>query len=103
MAQYSAVDGDVTDWHFTHYTGLAAGGAGLVFVEMTCPTPDARITPGCTGLWSGKQEADWKRIVDFIHQETPAKVALQLGHAGRKGSTKTPQGRSERPDGYAPR
>lgn len=90
MAQYSAVDGDITDWHFSHYTTFARGGAGLVFVEMTCPKPDARITPGCTGLWSDKQEQDWKRVVDFIHETTPSKVALQLGHAGRKGSTKTP-------------
>ena len=91
MAQYCAVGGDVTDWHFRHYTSFATGGAGLVFVEMTCPTPDARITPGCTGLWNDKQEADWKHIVDFIHDATPSKVALQLGHAGRKGSTKTPE------------
>ncbi|WDI30667.1 hypothetical protein PUV54_11950 [Hyphococcus flavus] len=90
MAQYSAVEGDVTGWHFSHYTNFARGGAGLVFVEMTCPTPDARITPGCTGLWSDKQEQDWKHIVDFIHETTSSKVALQLGHAGRKGSTKTP-------------
>lgn len=89
MAQYCAVDGDITDWHFTHYTTRALGGAGLVYVEMTCPTPDARITTGCTGLWSDRQEADWKRIVDFIHERTPSKVALQLGHAGRKGSTRT--------------
>jgi anthraniloyl-CoA monooxygenase len=90
MAQYSAVDGDMTDWHFAHYAMRAIGGAGLVFVEMTCPTPDARITPACTGLWSDKQEADFKRLVDFIHQGTRSKVALQLGHAGRKGSTNVP-------------
>ena len=90
MAQYSAVDGDITDWHFGHYTNFARGGAGLIFVEMTCPTPDARITPGCTGLWNDKQEADWKRIVDSVHETSASKIALQLGHAGRKGSTKTP-------------
>lgn len=90
MAQYSAVDGDLTDWHFTHYALRALGGAGLIFTEMTCPTLDARITPACTGLWSDKQEADWKRLVEFIHDNSPAKIALQLGHAGRKGSTKTP-------------
>ncbi len=88
MAQYCAENGDLTDWHYSHYTSFARGGAGLVFAEMTCPTPDARITPGCTGLWSDQQEAGWKRIVDFIHRTTPSKVALQLGHAGRKGSTK---------------
>ena len=61
----------------------ALGGAGLLFTEMTCPTPDARITTACTGLWSDKQEADWTRLVDFIHETTPSKMALQLGHAGR--------------------
>jgi anthraniloyl-CoA monooxygenase len=90
MAQYSAVEGDLTDWHFTHYAARAIGGAGLVFAEMTCPTPDARITPGCTGLWSDHQEAQWKRLVDFIHAGTRSKIALQLGHAGRKGSTNVP-------------
>ncbi|MBY0563904.1 MAG: hypothetical protein K2P58_06930 [Hyphomonadaceae bacterium] len=91
MAQYSAIDGDLTDWHFMHYAARAVGGAGLVFTEMTCPTPDARITTGCTGLWSDKQERDWARLVAFIHETTPAKVSLQLGHAGRKGSTNAPQ------------
>lgn len=91
MAQYSAVNGDITDWHFGHYTNFARGGAGLVFVEMTCPTPDARITPGCTGLWSDEQESDWKRLVGFVHETTTSKMALQIGHAGRKGSTRTPQ------------
>ncbi|VAW02313.1 Anthraniloyl-CoA monooxygenase [hydrothermal vent metagenome] len=90
MAQYCAVDGDLTDWHFIHYTARAIGGAGLIIAEMTCPTPDARITTGCTGLWSDAQEAQWKRITNFIHTETQSKIALQLGHAGRKGSTCTP-------------
>ncbi len=90
MAQYCATDGDLTDWHFSHYTARAIGGAGLIVAEMTCPTPDARITTGCTGLWSDAQEAQWKRITDFIHTETRSKIALQLGHAGRKGSTCTP-------------
>lgn len=90
MAQYSAQNGDLVDWHFSHYAARAFGGAGLIFTEMTCPTPDARITTACTGLWSDKQEADWKRLVDFIHASSPSKIALQLGHAGRKGSTKTP-------------
>ena len=90
MAQYSAENGDITDWHFGHYTNFARGGAGLIFVEMTCPTPDARITPGCTGLWNDKQEADWKKLVDIVHGTSASKIALQLGHAGRKGSTKTP-------------
>lgn len=89
MAQYCAEDGDLNDWHFTHYPARAIGGAGLIFTEMTCPTPDARITEGCTGLWNDAQEASFKKLVDLVHQ-TPAKIALQLGHAGRKGSTKTP-------------
>ncbi|MEQ1617107.1 MAG: bifunctional salicylyl-CoA 5-hydroxylase/oxidoreductase [Terricaulis sp.] len=90
MAQYCAQDGDIHDWHFSHYAARAVGGAGLIVTEMTCPTPDARITAGCTGLWSDKQEQDWTKLVRFIHETTPAKVALQLGHAGRKGSTNVP-------------
>ncbi len=87
MAQYSAVDGMPNDWHFVHYATRALGGAGLVFVEMTCPSADARITPGCTGLWTRAQAAAWKRIVDFAHRHSDAKLCMQLGHAGRKGST----------------
>ncbi len=87
MAQYRAVDGMPTDWHFVHYAERAKGGAGLVFTEMTCVTPEGRITPGCPGLYNDAQEQAWKRIVDFIHAESPAKVALQLGHSGPKGST----------------
>lgn len=87
MAQYSATDGLPGDWHFVHYTSRALGGAGLVTTEMTCISADARITPGCTGLYTDAQEAGWTRIVDFIHAETPAKIAIQLGHAGPKGST----------------
>ncbi|MCC4298714.1 oxidoreductase [Aurantimonas coralicida] len=88
MAQYSAdADGNPTDWHFVHYTSHALGGAGLIFTEMTCPSADARITPGCTGLWTDAQEAQWKRIVDFVHANSTSKMVLQLGHAGRKGST----------------
>ncbi len=87
MAQYSAVDGLPNEWHFVHYTTRALGGAGLVFVEMTCPTPEARITPGCTGLWNRAQARAFGRIVDFVHRHSDAKICLQLGHAGRKGST----------------
>ncbi|MDO9414278.1 MAG: bifunctional salicylyl-CoA 5-hydroxylase/oxidoreductase [Pseudolabrys sp.] len=87
MAQYRAVDGVPTDWHFVHYAERAKGGAGLVFTEMTCVSPEGRITPGCTGLYNDEQEKAWKRIVDFIHAETDAKIALQLGHSGAKGST----------------
>lgn len=87
MAQYSAVDGMPNEWHFVHYTTRALGGAGLVFIEMTCPSPEARITPGCTGLWNAEQANAWKRIVDFGHRHSDAKFCMQLGHAGRKGST----------------
>ena len=88
MAQYRADPfGNLTDWHFVHYTSHALGGVGLVFAEMTCPSPEARITPGCPGLWADAHEAQWARIVGFIHANTEAKVAMQLGHAGRKGST----------------
>ncbi|MEQ1863075.1 MAG: FAD-dependent monooxygenase [Micropepsaceae bacterium] len=87
MAQYSAVDGAPNDWHFVHYTSRALGGAGLLYVEMTCPAPDARISLGCTGLWNDAQEREWKRIVDFVHAHSTTKICMQLGHAGRKGST----------------
>jgi anthraniloyl-CoA monooxygenase len=88
MAQYSAVDGCPTDWHLVHYGERAKGGAGLVTIEMTCVSPEGRITPGCTGLYAPEHEAAWKRIVDFVHRETPAKICCQLGHAGPKASTK---------------
>ena len=87
MAQYSAKDGMPNDWHFVHYTSRALGGAGLLYVEMTCPSPDARISLGCTGLWNDAQEREFKRIADFVHANTGAKFCMQLGHAGRKGST----------------
>ncbi len=87
MAQYKAVDGAPTDWHFSHYTSRALGGTGLIFTEMTCVSPEGRITPGCPGMYAPEHETAWKRIVDFIHDETPAKVGIQLGHSGPKGST----------------
>lgn len=96
MAQYSACEGRITDWHYSHYTTRAWGGTGLIFTEMICPTPEARITPGCAGLWNDDQEADLKNLVGRIH-ETPSKIALQLGHAGRKGSTKTPADGMDKP------
>jgi anthraniloyl-CoA monooxygenase len=88
MAQYSAVDGVPTDWHLVHLGSRAVGGAGLVFTEMTCVSPDGRISPGCPGLWNDQQARAWARIVDFVHADSNAKIGLQLGHAGRKGSTK---------------
>src|SRR5437763_5816764 len=87
MDQYSAVDGVPGDWHFVHLGGRAIGGAGLVYVEMTCPSPEARISPGCTGLWNEAQRNAFKRIVDFCHANSKAKLCMQLGHSGRKGST----------------
>jgi anthraniloyl-CoA monooxygenase len=87
MAQYKAVDGCPTDWHFVHYAERAKGGAGLVYVEMTCVSPEGRITPGCPGLYAPEHEVAWRRLVDFVHTETKAKLCCQIGHSGRKGST----------------
>lgn len=87
MAQYKAVDGCPTDWHFAHYAERAKGGAGLVYTEMTCVSPEGRITPGCPGLYAPDHESAWKRLVDFVHAETDAKICAQLGHSGPKGST----------------
>ncbi len=90
MAQYSATaEGMPTDWHLVHLGARATGGAGLVMTEMTCVAPDARITPVCPGLWDDDQRDMWARIVRFVHEHTPAKIGLQLGHAGAKGATKT--------------
>jgi anthraniloyl-CoA monooxygenase len=88
MAMYSAVDGLPGDFHLVHFGARALGGAGLVFGEMTCVSPDARITPGCLGLWNEEQAKGWKRIVDFVHAGSGAKFGIQLGHAGRKGATR---------------
>jgi anthraniloyl-CoA monooxygenase len=87
MAQYCAVDGVPDDWHLVHYGHRALGGAGLVYTEMTCVSPEGRITPGCTGLWNEGQRDAWRRIVEFVHRNSPSKICLQLGHSGRKGST----------------
>ena len=87
MAQYKAVDGCPTDWHFAHYAERAKGGAGLVYTEMTCTSAQGRITPGCPGLYAPEHEAAWKRVVDFVHADTDAKICCQIGHAGRKAST----------------
>jgi anthraniloyl-CoA monooxygenase len=87
MAQYKAVDGCPTDWHFTHYAERAKGGAGLVYIEMTCVSPEGRITPGCPGFYAPEHEVAWKRLVDFVHRETQAKICAQIGHSGAKGST----------------
>jgi anthraniloyl-CoA monooxygenase len=87
MAQYSAVDGVVGDYHLAHLGARALGGAALVFAEMTCVSADARITPHCPGMYAPEHTRAWKRIVDFVHQHSDAAIALQLGHAGAKGST----------------
>ncbi len=88
MAQYSCVDGQPAGYHLVHLGARAMGGAGLVVAEMTCVSPDARITPGCPGLWNTEQRDGWKVIVDWVHANSDAKIALQLGHAGAKGSTR---------------
>jgi len=97
MAQYRAVEGTPTDWHLVHYGERAKGGAGLVFTEMTCVSPEGRITPGCTGLYAIAHEAAWKRIVNFVHAESDAKICCQIGHAGRKGSTQLGWEDADRP------
>jgi anthraniloyl-CoA monooxygenase len=88
MCQYSSQDGMPNDWHLVHYGSRAIGGAGLMFTEMTDVSKEARISPGCAGMYSDAHEAAWKRIVDFVHAQSHTKFCLQLGHAGRKGATK---------------
>jgi len=97
MDQYSAVDGMPTDWHFVHLGTRAIGGAGLVYVEMTCTSPEARISPGCTGLWNERQRDAFKRIADFCHAHSKAKLCMQIGHSGRKGSTQLGWERMDHP------
>jgi anthraniloyl-CoA monooxygenase len=87
MAQYSCSEGTPDDYYLVHLGSRAHGGAGLVFTEMTCVSADARISPGCAGMYTEEHKAAWRRIVGYIHQRTPAKIAMQLGHAGPKGST----------------
>lgn len=88
MAQYSAVDGLVGDYHLVHLGARAMGGAGLVFAEMTCVSPEGRITPGCPGLYRPEHTAAFRRIADWIHTHTDAKFGIQIGHAGAKASTR---------------
>ena len=90
MAQYMSQDGRVGDYHLVHLGARAMGGAALVFAEMSCVSPEGRITPGCPGLWTDEQMQDWKRIVDWAHANSDAKMAMQIGHAGPKASTCTP-------------
>ncbi len=88
MAQYSSEDGLADDYHLVHLGARAMGGAGMVCTEMTCVSADARITPGCPGLYKPEHTIGWKRIVDFVHSNSDAKIAVQIGHAGAKGATK---------------
>jgi anthraniloyl-CoA monooxygenase len=97
MAQYSAVDGLPNDWHLVHLGARATGGAGLVFTEMTCVSPEGRISPGCTGLWNEAQRDAWRRIAGFVQGNSPAKLCMQLGHSGRKGSTQLGWERDDHP------
>ena len=88
MDQYSAIEGVPNEWHLVHLGSRAVGGAGLVMTEMTCVSPEGRISPRCTGLWNREQADAFSRIVDFVHVHTEARIGLQIGHSGRKGSTK---------------
>ena len=88
MAQYACIDGVVGDYHLAHLGARALGGAGLVIAEMTCVSADARITPRCPGLYLPEHTLAWARIVDFVHAASDAKIGIQLGHAGAKGSTR---------------
>jgi anthraniloyl-CoA monooxygenase len=97
MDMYSAVDGTPGEFHFVHVGSRAVGGAGLVMTEMTCVSPDARITPGCTGMYQPEHVEAWRRVVDFVHRESCAQICLQLGHAGPKGSTRVPWEGEDRP------
>lgn len=88
MDMYVARDGIPGDFHLVHLGGKALGGAGLVMTEMVCISPEGRISPGCAGLWTDEQAAAWQRVCDFVHQSSQARIGIQLGHSGRKGSTK---------------
>ena len=87
MAQYSCVDGTPDDYYLVHLGSRAHGGAGLVFTEMTCVSADARISPGCAGMYKPEHIEAWRRVVDYVHTRTEAAIGIQLGHAGPKGST----------------
>jgi anthraniloyl-CoA monooxygenase len=90
MAQYMCAEGVPGDYHLVHLGARATGGAGLVMAEMTCTSADARITPGCPGLWTDEQGAAWRRIVDWVHANSDAHIGVQIGHAGPKGATNAP-------------
>jgi anthraniloyl-CoA monooxygenase len=88
MDMYSARDGVPGDFHLVHLGSKALGGAGLVMTEMVCVSPTGRITPGCTGIYTAEQEESWQRVTEFVHGRTRAKIGIQIGHSGRKGSTR---------------
>lgn len=90
MGQYSAENGIVNNWHLVHYGARATGGVGLIIAEMTAVSETGRITLGCAGIYSKEQLVEWKKITDFIHQNTQSKIGIQLGHSGRKGAAKKP-------------
>jgi len=90
MGQYSATDGLVSDWHLVHYGSRATGGVGLIITEMTAISETGRITEGCAGIYNAEQLNQWKKITNFIHNNTETKIGIQLGHSGRKGATKKP-------------
>jgi len=97
MCQYSAEEGLIDDWHLVHLGSRAVGGAGLVISEMTDVAADGRISPGCAGMYEPHHVAAWRRVVDFVHRRTSAKIGMQLAHAGRKGSTKRPWEGADQP------
>ena len=88
MDMYSARDGTPNDFHLVHLGARALGGAGLVMTEMVCVSPEGRITLGCTGMYRDDHLREWRRVVEFVHARTPARICLQLGHSGRKGATR---------------
>ncbi|MGH3351527.1 MAG: bifunctional salicylyl-CoA 5-hydroxylase/oxidoreductase [Nocardioides sp.] len=88
MDMYAATDGVPDEFHLVHLGSKALGGAGLVMTEMTCVSPEGRITLGCPGIWTDEQRDSWRRVADFVHGRSTAKIGMQLGHSGRKGSTK---------------
>ncbi|MCF8320184.1 MAG: FAD-dependent monooxygenase [Flavobacterium sp.] len=90
MGQYSAESGLVNNWHMVHYGARATGGVGLILTEMTAVSPTGRITLGCAGIWNENQLVEWKKITDFIHQNSKSKIGIQLGHSGRKGALNVP-------------
>jgi len=90
MCQYSASEGTPDDWHLVHLGARAVGGAGLVMTEMTDVSPEGRITRGCTGMYAPEHVPAWRRVVDFVHRHSAAKIGVQLGHAGPKGSAEHP-------------